>query len=385
MIDSTVCSNIKMINILEYKWDKSMHERFGQAVLGEEISEYKNYDFNTQMLEFRLVNSITVLEKQNFAVFQLVKDSNIFHSLQLLANSTLGRLLFAELTEQIGCLRKAKDIDGLKKLISSVLQTCNGMFNGKAYDSLSNKDLLKDIVTKESDLLIDVFKDFLTLLSYLEDAVLDVCFPMWEANLFKAKPGITDFGLNFMVSLFRNTTDALNHYHVISASVVSQLRPILFQERKYGYLYCPRKEQIIGMAPSDLSTIAFAGPSFSCSEIKIDPLFNLISALTGDIKLNSSVHLQGNFSDFCKMYDFNDFQRMTYDYNEVILRADTEPIALFTTKDNLSACLNDLNALCTVAKLPLVIWGANKAYTISVKYLPKFFDFMRFLGSSNRR
>ena len=52
------------------------------------------------------------------------------------------------------------------------------MFNGKAYDSLSNKDLLKDIVIKESDLLIDVFKDFLTLLSYLEDAVLDVCFPM---------------------------------------------------------------------------------------------------------------------------------------------------------------------------------------------------------------
>lgn len=59
------------------------------------------------------------------------------------------------------------------------------MFNGKAYDSLSNKDLLKDIVTKESDLLIDVFKDFLTLLSYLEDAVLDVCFPMWEVNLLK--------------------------------------------------------------------------------------------------------------------------------------------------------------------------------------------------------
>ena len=93
MIDSTVCSNIKMINILEYKWDKSMHERFGQAVLREEISEYKNYDFNTQMLEFRLVNSITVLEKKNFAVFQCVKDSDIFHSLQLLANSTLGRLL----------------------------------------------------------------------------------------------------------------------------------------------------------------------------------------------------------------------------------------------------------------------------------------------------
>ena len=144
-----------------------MHERFGQAVLGEEISEYKNYDFNTQMLEFRLVNSITVLEKKNFAVFQCVKDSDIFHSLQLLANSTLGRLLFAELTEQIGCLRKTKDIDGLKKLISSVLHTCNGMFNGKAYDSLSNKDLLKDIVIKESDLLIDLFKDFLTLLSYL--------------------------------------------------------------------------------------------------------------------------------------------------------------------------------------------------------------------------
>lgn len=128
-----------------------MHERFGQAVLGEEISEYKIYDFDTRMLEFRLVNSITVLEKNNFAVFQCVKDSNIFHSLQLLANSTLGRLLFDGLTEQISCLRKTKDIDGFKKLISSVLHTCNGMFNGKAYDSLSNKDLLKDIVTKESD------------------------------------------------------------------------------------------------------------------------------------------------------------------------------------------------------------------------------------------
>ena len=73
MIDSTVCSNIKMINILEYKWDKSMHERFGQAVLGEEISEYKNYDFNTQMLEFRLVNSITVLEKRILLYFNVLK------------------------------------------------------------------------------------------------------------------------------------------------------------------------------------------------------------------------------------------------------------------------------------------------------------------------
>ena len=62
-----------------------------------------------------------------------------------------------------------------------------------------------------------------------------------------------------------------------------------------------------------------------------------------------------------------------------------EPKEVLNSYNNLSACLNDLNALCTIAKLPLVIWGANKAYTIPVKYLPKFFDFMRFLGSSNRR
>ena len=62
-----------------------------------------------------------------------------------------------------------------------------------------------------------------------------------------------------------------------------------------------------------------------------------------------------------------------------------EPKEVLNSYNNLSACLNDLIAMCTAAKLPLVIWGANKAYTISVKYLPKFFDFMRFLGSSNRR
>ena len=119
-----------------------------QKLMQVEIERLKQFDIH---FEDWLALIFTVLEKKNFAVFQCVKDSDIFHSLQLLANSTLGRLLFAELTEQIGCLRKTKDIDGLKKLLSNVLHTCNGMFNGKAYDSLSNKDLLKDIVIKESD------------------------------------------------------------------------------------------------------------------------------------------------------------------------------------------------------------------------------------------
>lgn len=255
------------------------------------------------------------------------------------------------------------------------------MFNGDAYNSLSNKNLLKDIVLKESDLLIDVFRDFLSLLSYLETAAIKVCFPTWEMNMFKPKVGITKYNLNFVVSMFRGTTDAFSHYHMISAGLVSPERPTLFQGRKFGYLYHPSKDQIIGMAPSDLSVAAFGGPSFACSEEKIDPLFNLVSALTGEIKLNSGVHLQGNFSDFCKIYDFDNFKKMTYDYNEILLRADTEPTALFTTKDNFSSCYNDLFVLCMAAKLPLIIWSTDKAYTIPVKHLSKFFDFMKHFKS----
>lgn len=381
-----------MIDILGYKWDKSMHERFGQAVLGEEISKYKNYDFNTQMLKLRLVNAIAVLEKQGLTVFDLVRDSNILNSLMTLAKSSIGRLLFVRLDEQVSDLQKirgvsrhnnihdlskAEDIEFLKKVFSNVLSTCNGMFNGEAYNSLSNKKLLKDIVMKESNLLLDVFRDFLSLLSCLDAAAVKVCFPTWEMNMFKPKAGITEYNLNFVVSMFRDTTDAFSHYHMISASLVSPERPTLFQGRKFGYLYRPTKDQIIGMAPSDLSVAAFGGPSFACSEEKIDPLFNLVSALTGEIKLNSGVHLQGNFSDFCKIYDFDNFKKMTYDYNEILLRADTEPIALFTTKDNFSSCYNDLSVLCMAAKLPLVIWSTDRAYTIPVKHLSKFFDFMK--------
>lgn len=95
-----------MIDILGYKWDKSMHERFGQAVLGEEILEYKNYDFNTQMLKLRLVNTITVLEKKGLTVFDLVRDSNILNSLMTLAKSSIGRLLFVRLDEQVSDLQK---------------------------------------------------------------------------------------------------------------------------------------------------------------------------------------------------------------------------------------------------------------------------------------
>lgn len=175
-----------------------------------------------------------------------------------------------------------------------------------------------------------------------------------------------DTGQNFIVSMFRDVTSEFSKYPVISASLLSKDCPDAYQDRKFGYLYCPRSEQIIGMAPTDLSLAASDCLGLEYTEARVDLLLTLLRTLTGVIQLDCGLQLIGNFSDFRRIYDLSDFKEKTQDYNEIILRGDTEPVAIFTKQEALSYAADDLCALCKVTRLPLVIWEKDRTLVNSL-------------------
>lgn len=176
---------------------------------------------------------------------------------------------------------------------------------------------------------------------------------------------------HFIVSMFRSTKDAFKSYYAISASLLSARTPKVYQDRPFGYLYNPEPEQIIGMAPTDLGLHGCAEKRNLYESLQ-DPINNLITSMLGDIKPCAGVSLRGIFSDYRRIYPFEEFISKTEGYNEIVLSEDTAPTAIFTFGYNVVKYQKELSSLCYATGLPLVVWDERCTYVVPVKKLEEF-------------
>lgn len=348
-----------MINGLTYNWDESLHQSFSECLLGRKRFSLSTGIDSVSLLRSRLENSLRALQNCytdcDERTAALAKGFCVTCTLQDLSKAAIGHILFPRV-----------------RLAQSVESQMLG-FIDDFYDILNNFEIseffrrynFEEIITNEAKYVTDTLLCIFRLLKALEWELMIVFYPEWDTNLFSIATGPSTKNQNFVVNAFHNTCDALSSNCIISASLISKEHPTLYQNRKYGYLYHPTKEQIIGMAPSDLSLHDFHIEECAGMHLlNFDPLDNLLSAILGDVKLPSGVGWWDNFSDFQRIYNFVEFKRLTKSYNEIILRADTAPIAIFATKDSIPCCNTELFSMCTVAQLPLVIFGADQTTVI---------------------
>lgn len=359
MVDNTVIKNSSMINGLTYNWDESLHQSFSECLLGRKRSFLRTRTYSVSLLKLRLENSLRSLQNCyadcDKRIAALAEDFCVTCTLQELSKATSEHNLF----------QRVQSAQSIELRILGFIDDFNDILNKSESSEFVLRYNFDEIITSVAKYVIDTFLSIFRLLETLEWELMTVFYPEWSANLFSIGTGTSTKNQNFIVSAFRNTCDALSSYYAISASLISKEHPALYQNRKYGYLYHPTKEQIIGMAPSDLSLHdSHIEECAGMHLLNFNPLDNLLSAIFGDIKLSSGVDLRGNFSDFQRIYNFAEFKRLTKDYNEIILREDTAPIAIFTTKDSIPCCNTELFSMCTVAQLPLVIFGADQTTVI---------------------
>lgn len=360
MVDNTVIKNSNMINELTYNWDKSLQQSFSECVLGQQRSLLRTRTCPMSLLKLRLKNSLRSLQNYYYndwdkRIAELTKDFCVTCTLRELSETISGLILFPRVRIE----------QSVESRMFGFIDDFNDILNNSWSSKIIFQYNFDEIIISEAKYVTDTFLSIFRLLEALEDELMTRFYPEWDANLFSTDTNIKN--QNFIVSAFRNTRDALSSYYAISASLLSKEHPTLYQNRKYGYLYHPTKEQIIGMAPTDLSL--HDSRIEGCAGMHLlncNSLDNLLSAILGDIKLSSGVDLRGNFSDFQRIYNFDEFKELTKNYNEIILREDTAPIAIFTTKDSIPSCNTELFSMCTVAQLPLVIFNNDQTTVIQL-------------------
>ena len=348
-----------MINGLTYNWDESLHQSFSECLLGRKRSFLRTRTYSVSLLKLRLENSLRSLQNCyadcDKRIAALAEDFCVTCTLQELSKATSEHNLF----------QRVQSAQSIELRILGFIDDFNDILNKSESSEFVLRYNFEEIITNEAKYVTDTLLCIFHLLKALEWELMIVFYPEWDTNLFSIVTGPSTENQNFVVNAFHDTCDALSSNCIISASLISKEHPTLYQNRKYGYLYHPTKEQIIGMAPSDLNLHdSHIEECAGMHLLNFDPLDNLLSAILGDVKLPSGVGWWDNFSDFQRIYNFAEFKRLTKSYNEIILREDTAPIAIFATKDSIPCCNTELFSMCTVAQLPLVIFGADQTTVI---------------------
>lgn len=177
---------------------------------------------------------------------------------------------------------------------------------------------------------------------------------------------------NFVVSMFHDVSEALNSCPIISASLVSKDCLSSFEYYNYGFLYYPKADQIIGMAPFYLDYASQDNLNSLYATYRKDPFFDLFACQRMDTGVDFSAWVISDFRDFRRIYSIPELKKKAQKYIEIAqkhieiaLRSDTKPVAIFVKQEILDSVFQDVQALCRITRLPLVVWGEHETEVIT--------------------
>lgn len=221
---------------------------------------------------------------------------------------------------------------------------------------------LKSEITLEE--IATIYKKYTSLLSELfsaicslEDRIIKDNWTDWKCDVLGDK-ALAQLSLNnnkleiqdpsiVIVSFCNDTSKYFMHTQkMISAMLFKTDTNYSFDDRAFGFMYNAKQEDFIAMSFSDMysSTVTIEG-----LEESFQTLF------CGKPMLTVDKIIEATPIDLLPLYDLNELLNSTYDYNELLLKPDSEPYGIFVYKERLSECFNQVCSLCTVMQLPLFI------------------------------
>lgn len=262
-----------------------------------------------------------------------------------LQNTALGEFYFKEL----------KDAMTIEQIITTINDTM-----GKIVLGYYTSNEAKEVYNGSTAGVQELVKFYLLLnqmLFQLEQELRDTYYPEWKEKLYE--PGYdrqTSKNGHFLVHFIQQPADAWNPKHFWSCNYISKISPNAFSSRKYGLIFNPRVEEIIGMAPTDLQT------QVQCPDYAYDDVGNLLSFMFHEIHFdNKNLVTYGHFSDMLSVYPMQELARITCkddkaNYNEIILSGSTYATGVFVFKEFYEELKHELFALCYSQRLPLIIY-----------------------------
>lgn len=220
---------------------------------------------------------------------------------------------------------------------------------------------LKSEITLEE--IATIYKKYTSLLSELfsaicslEDRIIKDNWTDWKCDVLGDK-ALAQLSLNnkleiqdpsiVIVSFCNDTSKYFMHTQkMISAMLFKTDTNYSFDDRAFGFMYNAKQEDFIAMSFSDMYS----------STVTIESLEESFQTLfCGKPMLTVDKIIEATPIDLLPLYDLNELLNSTYDYNELLLKPDSEPYGIFVWEKRLSKCFNQVCSLSTVMHIPLFI------------------------------
>ena len=220
---------------------------------------------------------------------------------------------------------------------------------------------LKSEITLEE--IATIYKKYTSLLSELfsaicslEDRIIKDNWTDWKCDVLGDK-ALAQLFLNnkleiqdpsiVIVSFCNDTSKYFMHTQkMISAMLFKTDTNYSFDDRAFGFMYNAKQEDFIAMSFSDMYS----------STVTIESLEESFQTLfCGKPMLTVDKIIEATPIDLLPLYDLNELLNSTYDYNELLLKPDSEPYGIFVWEKRLSKCFNQVCSLSTVMHIPLFI------------------------------
>lgn len=226
-------------------------------------------------------------------------------------------------------------IDSKNLNIDEILNTIEkGLCGFISKDVLAklNIDLDLKAITDIYHAWLDVHEELCTLAMCLEESLKIQHKDNWIRNVFdlswvdesRELQEPADVIISFCRDLakYDNSTQK-----VISACLYNTKSNYTFDNRKFGFMYKYKTDQIIAMSPSDAEA---ALSSYRDNDTLIHCLFR-------GTPIESIVrYYQASTLDLETIYDFNEFKEKTFKYNEILLKEEAKPYGMLVFREVLA-------------------------------------------------
>ena len=340
-------TNAEKLNMIIESMNSSLCERFVHNVFMKSGVHNRNWQLLSHLKCFPVaqLNLSLKYSKRYQCIDDMDASKELRDAAVALQETALGKYFFKGLSSDLTT----------EQMIKVVNEAMYKIVSGYYVDAES-----KEIYEGSTDGAKSLAKFYLALnrmLCKLEQELRDDYYEEWHDALFR--PGYdrtkTENG-HFLVHFIQCPADAWNSKHFWSCNYISKISPNAFSDRKYGLLFNPRVEEIIGMAPTDLQT------QMQCSDYLYDDIGNLLSFMFHEIHFdNENLVTYGHFGDMLSIYPMRELALETCknddaNYNEIILSGITYPTGVFVFKDFYESLKKELFALCYSQRLPLIIY-----------------------------
>ena len=194
---------------------------------------------------------------------------------------------------------------------------------------------------------LDLIQEVYDVCSTLEEQLKSTIKPIWEAQLTDLNKSGKQSDFHLIVSVRKNNDLQIysDDRDIISCSYFNPKHVQLFRNDCVGFCYGLDERYLVGMSSSDCGLASVS--------VKEKEEYKLVF---GGIRVSRDAYLEGITSDFLPYYYPEDLQKSDT-YNEIVLRGDAKPIAIFTPAEIVEQEYSEIVAASALYKLPIVIYN----------------------------